>query len=101
MRVSRPRRFGKSMAADMLTAYYSKGCDSRSLFAGRKAEKEPSFQTHLNQYDVIRLDIQQFLESKHELDSFITTIEQTVIQELREEFSECENRRGRDIFQHE
>ena len=32
--VSRPRRFGKSMAADMLTAYYSKGCDSRELFSG-------------------------------------------------------------------
>lgn len=27
--VSRPRRFGKSMAANMLTAYYSRGCDSR------------------------------------------------------------------------
>ena len=27
--VSRPRRFGKSMAANMLTAYYSRGCDSK------------------------------------------------------------------------
>lgn len=35
--VSRPRRFGKSMAADMLTAYYSKGCDSGRLFAGQQA----------------------------------------------------------------
>lgn len=34
--VSRPRRFGKSMAADMLTAYYSKGCDSKELFAGKR-----------------------------------------------------------------
>lgn len=32
--VSRPRRFGKSMAANMLTAYYSCGCDSSELFAG-------------------------------------------------------------------
>lgn len=30
--VSRPRRFGKSMTAGMLTAYYSKGCDSREVF---------------------------------------------------------------------
>ena len=30
--VSRPRRFGKSMAADMLVAYYSKGCNSKELF---------------------------------------------------------------------
>lgn len=41
--VSRPRRFGKSMAADMLVAYYSRGCDSRSLFAGKKAEKGDTF----------------------------------------------------------
>ncbi|MDD6084343.1 MAG: AAA family ATPase, partial [Oscillospiraceae bacterium] len=26
--ISRPRRFGKSMAANMLAAYYSRGCDS-------------------------------------------------------------------------
>jgi hypothetical protein len=37
--VSRPCRFGKSMAADMLVAYYSSGCDSAELFAGRAAEK--------------------------------------------------------------
>ena len=30
---SRPRRFGKSITADMLCAYYSRGCDSDSIFA--------------------------------------------------------------------
>lgn len=34
--VSRPRRFGKSMAANMLTAYYSRGCDSREIFPNLK-----------------------------------------------------------------
>ena len=38
--VSRPRRFGKSMAANMLSAYYSRGCDSAHLFAGLKIESE-------------------------------------------------------------
>ena len=56
--VSRPRRFGKSMAADMLTAYYSKGCDSQDLFAGLKISEASDFKKHLNQYDVIHLDIQ-------------------------------------------
>ena len=37
--VSRPRRFGKSMAANMLTAYYSKGCDSKKLFMPYKISK--------------------------------------------------------------
>lgn len=45
--VSRPRRFGKSMALSMLTAYYSRGCDSKELFAGRKIENDPDFEKHL------------------------------------------------------
>lgn len=55
---SRPRRFGKSMTANMLTAYYSKGCDSQDLFAGLKISEASDFKKHLNQYDVIHLDIQ-------------------------------------------
>ena len=62
--VSRPRRFGKSMAADMLTAYYSKGCRSGKLFAGLEIERERSFESHLNSHHVIRLDIQRFLETR-------------------------------------
>lgn len=41
--VSRPRRFGKSMNANMLTAYYSKGCDSRELFSRFKIAKDKDF----------------------------------------------------------
>ncbi len=59
--VCRPRRFGKSMALHMLAAYYSRGCDSRELFAGTKIEQDDTFDTHLNQYDVIFLNMQQFL----------------------------------------
>ena len=55
---SRPRRFGKSITADMLTAYYSKGCDSEDLFSGLAISEDASFQTHLNQYDVIHFDVQ-------------------------------------------
>ena len=87
--VSRPRRFGKSMAANMLSAYYSLGCDSADLFAGRKAAGDASFPVHLNRHHVIRLDIQQFLESRHDLCTFIGEIEKAVIRELEESFPEC------------
>lgn len=89
--VSRPRRFGKSMAADMLVAYYSKGCDSRKLFFGRKIEKEKFFHSHLNNHNVIRLDIQRFLEKEHDLDTFISEIETRVISDLIREFPEWHN----------
>ena len=87
--VSRPRRFGKSMAADMLVAYYSKGCDSSGLFAGRKIEEAESFKTHLNQHNVIRLDVQQFLFQESHLDIFINKMQEAVIKELKEEYGDC------------
>ena len=87
--VSRPRRFGKSMAADMLVAYYSKGCDSRNLFAGKKIESVESFEAHLNRHNVIRLDVQQFLFHQSHLDIFIDKMQEAVIKELRAEFGDC------------
>ena len=42
-------------------AYYSRGCDSEELFAGRKIESHPTYKEHLNRYDVIFLNMQQFL----------------------------------------
>ena len=59
---SRPRRFGKSITADMLTAYYGRGCDSKAMFSDLEIGKSAEFQRHLNQYDVIHLDIQWCLE---------------------------------------
>ena len=60
---SRPRRFGKSFAAKMLAAYYSKGADSGKLFADLKIAhtKDDGFEKNLNQYDVIFLDIAWFI----------------------------------------
>lgn len=83
--VSRPRRFGKSMALQMLAAYYSCGCDSADLFKGLKIEKEETFREHLNQYDVIYLNIQQFLSraKKQEVTDYL---EETVIDEIRDEY---------------
>lgn len=86
--VSRPRRFGKSMAADMLAAYYSRGCDSRTLFAGRNIEREDSFEAHLNRHNVIRLDIQRFLFDESHLDIFINKIQEAVIRELETEYGD-------------
>ena len=58
--VSRSRRFGKSVAAKMLNAYYDQSCDSRHLFADLEIAKDPSFEKHLNKYPVIYLDLTNF-----------------------------------------
>ena len=51
--VSRPRRFGKSMAANMLTAYYSRGCDSREIFSKFEISESPDFEKYRNKYNTI------------------------------------------------
>ena len=58
--VTRARRFGKSMAAKMLCAYYDHSCQSRELFADLKIARDPSFEEHLNRYPVIYLDVTDF-----------------------------------------
>ncbi|MCD8364552.1 MAG: ATP-binding protein [Clostridiales bacterium] len=84
---SRPRRFGKSFAAKMLCAYYDKSCDSRELFKGLEISNRSSFEKHLNQYDVIYLDITRFISrSKSKGTNVVSDIQIAVIRELRNAF---------------
>ncbi len=91
--VSRPRRFGKSMTLKMLAAYYSRGCDSTDLFKGRKIEGGETFRKHLNQYDVIYLNMQQFLIEAESQD-LTKYLEQEVFEELWEEYGEFLSRQN-------
>lgn len=84
---SRPRRFEKSTTADMLTAYYSKGCNSESLFKGKIISEAKSFYTHLNQYNVIHLDVQWCLSQISDVNQVISFIEKSIIKELRNAYS--------------
>lgn len=85
---SRPRRFGKSITANMLTAYYSCGCDSEKMFEGMQISKFDSFKEHLNKYDVIRLDIQWFITPSKSIDTVVQRIEESVVKELKEYYPE-------------
>ena len=80
--VSRPRRFGKSMALKMLAAYYSCGCDSAELFQGYQIAMDESFSEHLNRYDVIFLNMQQFLIGAKS-QKVTEYLEQAVISDIR------------------
>lgn len=71
---SRPRRFGKSITANMLTAYYSKGCDSEAMFAGLEISKSADFKKHLNKYDVIHIDIQWCIEPAGGVENVVSFI---------------------------
>lgn len=84
--VTRPRRFGKSTAARMLNAYYSKGCDSRNLFSDLKIASSPDFETHLNQHDVIFLDMTAFADRKGYGEMFLEKLNSKVVAELIETY---------------
>ena len=86
--VSRPRRFGKSMAANMLTAYYSRGCNSRELFQGLKIATHPDFEKHLNQYNVIHLNMRDYLTESENMKQLIQFVEDDLLDELQQEFSD-------------
>ena len=81
---SRPRRFGKSITANMLTAYYSKGCDSEKMFSELEISEAEDFKKHLNKYDVIHLDIQWCMEPAGGPERIVSYISEKMIQELRE-----------------
>ena len=83
---SRPRRFGKSITADMLTAYYSRGCDSKELFASLEIGQSENFEKYLNQYDVFHLDIQWCMMDAKNPEKTVDYINHQMIAELKEAY---------------
>ena len=83
--VSRPRRFGKTMAANMIAAYYSKGCDSHEVFSSLKISKNPTFEENINKYTVIQLDMNDVITRKGSL-TVPLFINSLVIPELKAEY---------------
>lgn len=81
--VSRPRRFGKSMAADMLSAYYGCAEDTAKLFDDRKISKAVSYREHLNKYDVIKINMQSFLSGTGSVEAMLEQLRKYISAELR------------------
>ena len=81
--VSRPRRFGKSVDADMLVAYYSRGAESRAQFEGLSVSGDPTFEEHLNAHDVIKIDVTKMLDDRRDVGELGRAITRKVLPEVR------------------
>ena len=94
--VYRPRRFGNTMAANMIAAYYNKGYDSHELFSDLKISKDPSYEENINKYTVIQLDMNDVVTRKGSstITKFINSL---VIAELREEYPSIKLKDNIDI----
>lgn len=86
--VSRPRRFGKSMALDMLAAYYDRMEDTKNVFDKLKIHQAQSYDQHLNQYDVMRINMQEFLSASSNVDEMLKLLQTRLIKELKERYKE-------------
>ena len=84
--VTRPRRFGKSVTVKMLNAYYSKGCVSKALFSDLKIASSPDFESHLNQHDVIYLDMTEFADNKDNGNKYLENLNTNVVSELKDTY---------------
>ncbi|MBN2946098.1 MAG: AAA family ATPase, partial [Blautia sp.] len=97
--VSRPRRFGKSMAANMLAAYYGREENTEELFDNLKISKESSYREHLNQYDVIKINMQEFLSATSNVDEMLTRLKKYLIFDLLEVYEKLRFRDETDLIQ--
>ena len=86
--VSRPRRFGKSMALDMLAAYYDRMEDTQNIFDKLEICQSQSYGQHLNQYDVLRINMQEFLSASSNVDEMLKLLQARLIKELEERYPE-------------
>ena len=82
--VSHARRFGKSQAAEMIDAYYSRGCDSKEIFSNLEISKSADFEKHLNKYNVIHLDISSFADYYKE--NLVSKIIELIYNEMKSEY---------------
>lgn len=96
--VSRPRRFGKSMAADMLAAYYDRGEDSGELFDKLAVSRSKLYREHLNQYDVIKINMQEFLSASSDVDDMLAMLRKYLVFDLTEKFDEVRFRDEKNLI---
>lgn len=91
--VSRPRRFGKSYAAQMLCAYYDKTVDSHRLFDGLKIAGAPDYEKHINRYDVIYLNMTDVL-AETSADDLVPFIKRSILRELLDTYPDIRQVEG-------
>lgn len=97
--VTRSRRFGKTMAAEMLQSYYDRSCDSRSLFADLQIASHPTFEEHLNKYPVIFIDT-GFFVSKHKDKTVLAELNTDIIKEVGGVYQNVPVLEGDDLMQY-
>lgn len=80
--VTRPRRFGKTVMANMIASYFGKGVDSHEEFDMLKVSEYPWYREHLNRHNVIHIAFNKNTEEIRNCDQYIERIRQTLLDDL-------------------
>ena len=97
--VSRPRRFGKSMAANMLAAYYDRSENTEELFQNLAIREDKSYKENLNQYDVIKINMQEFLSMSGTMEEMLEMLKNYLAADFEETYPEVRFRDEKNLIQ--
>ena len=103
--ISRPRRFGKTMAADMISAYYDKSADSRALFEDKKLaalNDSNRWDRYLGKFDVIRIVTTDFMKKKQKrltAPEFVENMQKMVSADISRQYSDISYSDTEDLIQ--
>jgi len=86
--ITRPRRFGKTVMANMIAAYFGKGADGHAVFDHLDIAKSGKYKQHLNQYDVIHISFNQLDSEPSTYNEYISYIKNLLHEDLLEIYPE-------------
>ena len=96
--ITRPRRFGKTVMANMVASYFGKAIDSSFVFEHLAIAKSPVYEKYINKYDVIYIDFSRLPENCQTYEEYINRIKTGIKEDLLEEFPELELKEGMSLW---
>ena len=95
--VSRPRRFGKTVVGNLISAFYSRGSDARPIFEKLKIAQTREWDKRLNKCNVIHIDLGAFYSQYKECGDVIGKLNEIVVDEMRQELLDIQIRQGNPL----
>lgn len=81
--ITRPRRFGKTVMANMISSYFGRGSDSRTVFQNLNVSQYKWFDTHLNKHNVIHIMFNEMPDECTSYQQYILRIKKRMVNDLR------------------
>lgn len=81
--ITRPRRFGKTVMANMITAFFSRAYDAKELFGTMSISRTGGYEKHRNQYAVIAVSFNDVTGDCVSYTEYISRIERKLVKDLK------------------